>query len=76
MKPDFKFFFQMILNTAFLSAILYGFAQPLVEKYMTIFSFGVLGIIVFSLAGMMRSIATLSVTEVKSSIDNSNVANR
>lgn len=61
MKTNFKFYFNLILATSFLSAIVYGFAQSLVEKHITIISFGLLATTVICLAGMMRSNAALSV---------------
>lgn len=64
MKTNFKFFFYLILTTAFLSATVYGLAQSLVEKYMTVFSFGLLGVIVIGIAGMMRSLTALPGTDV------------
>ena len=66
MKTNFKFFFHLILSTSFLSALVYGLAQSLVEKYITILSFGLLAITVISIAGMMRSVATLSAVEAGS----------
>ena len=66
MKPNFKFFFHLILSTSFFSAVAYGLAQSLVEKYITILSFGLLAITVISIAGMMRSVAAMAVAEVAS----------
>jgi hypothetical protein len=66
MKTNFKFYFYLILGSSFLSALVYGLAQSLVEKYITMVSFGLLAITVISLAGMMRSVAAMSVVEVES----------
>jgi hypothetical protein len=74
MKTNFKFFFHLILTTSFLSALLYGIAQTLVEKYITMLSFGLLAITVIGIAGMMRSLVTLSAGEADSQIDNKNAA--
>ena len=66
MKTNFKFYFYLILGSSFLSALVYGLAQSLVERYITMVSFGLLAITVVSLAGMMRSVAAMSVVEVGS----------
>jgi hypothetical protein len=66
MKTNFKFYFYLILGSSFLSALVYGLAQSLVEKYITMVSFGLLAITVISLAGMMRSVVAMSVVEVES----------
>ena len=64
MKTNFKFFFHLILGASFLSAFIYGVAETLVEKYITMLSFGLLAIVVIGIAGMMRSLVVLSVAEV------------
>ena len=74
MKTNFKFFFHLILATSFLSAFIYGVAETLVEKYITIRSFGLLAIVVIGIAGMMRSLVVLSVAEVGAKNVNNNVA--
>lgn len=66
MKTNFKFYFYLILGSSFLSALGYGLAQSLVEKHITIVSFGLLAITVISIAGMMRSVAAMSVAEIGS----------
>ena len=66
MKTNFKFYFYLILGSSFLSALGYGLAQSLVEKHITIVSFGLLAVTVISIAGMMRSVAAMSVVEVGS----------
>lgn len=66
MKTNFKFYFYLILGSSFLSALGYGLAQSLVEKYITIVSFGLLAITVISIAGMMRCVASMSVVEAGS----------
>jgi len=68
MKTNFNFFFHLIVCTAFFSALVYGMAQTLVEKYITFFSFGLLAITVIGIAGMMRSLAAVPVMEVQSNI--------
>jgi hypothetical protein len=73
MKTNFKFFFHLILATSFLSAFIYGVAETLVEKYITILSFGLLAIVVIGIAGMMRSLVVLSVAEVGAENVNNNV---
>lgn len=72
MKTNFKFFFHLILGTSFLSALIYGLAQSLVEKHITILSFGLLAITVACIAGMMRSVAALSLAEVGSQNEDNN----
>jgi hypothetical protein len=74
MKTNFKFFFHLILATSFLSAFIYGVAETLVEKYITVLSFGLLAIVVIGIAGMMRSLVVLSVAEVGAKNVNNNVA--
>lgn len=64
MKTNFKFFFHLILATSFFSAFLYGIAETLVERYITLLSFGLLAIVVIGIAGMMRSVAALSAVDV------------
>lgn len=56
---NFKFFFNMILGTALLSALIYGVAQRLVEQHLTIFSFTLLAIVLVAMAGMMRSLVLI-----------------
>ena len=72
MKTNFKFFFHLILAASFLSAFVYGVAETLVERYITFLSFGLLAIVVIGIAGMMRSVATLSMVEVVSENQNKN----
>jgi hypothetical protein len=64
MRTNFKFFFNIILATTFLSVVLYGLAQRLVEQHVTAFSFSLLAIIVFGIAGMMRSIVAIPTVRV------------
>ena len=56
MKTTFKFYFLMIIGAAFLSALVYGLAGTLVEKYITVFSFGLMLIVVGGIAGMMHNL--------------------
>ncbi len=65
MKTNFKFFFLLLVNTAFLSALVYGVAQSLVEQYKTVLSLGLLSVTVIGIAGMMRSIEPSSLAEAK-----------
>ena len=74
MKTNFKFFFHLILATSFLSAFIYGVAETLVEKYITILSFGLLAIVVIGIAGMMRSLVAVPVAVVDAKNVNNNVA--
>jgi len=74
MKTNFKFFFHLILATSFLSAFIYGIAETLVEKYITILSFGLLAIVVIGIAGMMRSLVVVPVAVVGAKNVNNNVA--
>jgi hypothetical protein len=55
----FKIFFNMILGTALMSALIYGVAQRLVEQHLTIFSFTFLTIVIVAMAGMMRSLVSV-----------------
>ncbi|MBA4057159.1 MAG: hypothetical protein C0490_20770 [Marivirga sp.] len=55
---SFKFFFNMILGTAFLSALIYGIAQRLVEQHATIFSFALMAVVIMAMAGMMRCLVS------------------
>jgi len=64
MKTNFKFFFFLIISSAFASAVVYGLAQTLVEKYTVIFSFGLMSITVLGLVGMMRNLAVIPVSNV------------
>jgi len=64
MKTNFKFYFFLIIATAFISATVYGLSEPLVEKHITIFSFGLLGVTVIGITGMMRNLATMSPVQV------------
>ena len=64
MKTNFKFFFFLIITSAFASAVVYGLAQTLVEKYLVIFSFGLMGITVLGLVGMMKNLAVIPVSKV------------
>lgn len=63
MKTTFKFYFLMIIATAFLSALIYGLAETLVEKYITVFSFGLMLIVVGGIAGMMKNLAMVPATK-------------
>ena len=63
MKSNFKLYFQLILGTALFTAFAYGFAQTLVEQNITVFSFALLAVIVYSIAGMMRSLAISAAAE-------------
>ena len=60
MKTNFKFYFFLIIGTAFISATVYGLGQPMVEKHITFFSFSVLAITVIGITGMMRSLVAMS----------------
>jgi len=64
MKSNFKFFFLLIIGSAFASAVVYGLAQTLVEKYFVIFSFGLMSITVLGMVGMMRNLALIPVSKV------------
>jgi len=66
MKTNFKFYFLLIITSAMVSSILYGLGQPLVEQYITIFSFGLLAITVIGISGMMRTLVTLAPVKVSS----------
>jgi len=56
MKTSFKFFFYLIFYTALSFAVFYGLAEAFVKLHITFFSFGLLGIVVIGIAGMMRSL--------------------
>ncbi len=66
MKTNFKFYFNIILATAFLTAFLYGTAERLVIENLTVFSFSLMGIVLLAMAGMMRSLAQVTRTKVGS----------
>ena len=62
MKTTFKFYFLLIISTALLSSVAYGFAGTLVERYNTSCSLFLMMMTVTSLAGMMKNIATMPAT--------------
>ncbi|HEY5916822.1 MAG TPA: hypothetical protein VIU13_05450 [Chryseolinea sp.] len=60
MKTNFKFFFYLIFYTALSFAMFYGLAEAFVKQHITLFSFGLLAIVVFGISGMMRSLDSSS----------------
>jgi len=63
MKTTFKFYFLMIIGTAFLSSAAYGIAGALVERYNTVCSLFLMMMTVTCLAGMMKNIAMIHTTQ-------------
>lgn len=57
MKTTFKFYFLFIIGAALICSLVYGLAGSMVEKNMSVCSFGLMAITVFSLAGMMKTLA-------------------
>lgn len=59
MKTTFKFYFLMIIGAALLSSVVYGLAENLVEKYMTVCTLGLMTIVIGSIAGMMHNLTVV-----------------
>jgi hypothetical protein len=65
MKTTFKFHFLSIIAASFIAAAAYGLGETFVINHQTTFSFGMLIITVFGIAGMMRNLPTLSPVTVR-----------